>query len=279
MERALRFHAVSIGGWLRADCGEDLMAGSRYGKYMIPRFRGILFDKDGTLLDFEATWAPIFRSLALELADGDPAVAHELLLAGGLDPLSGRMQAGSVLGAGTTHDIVRVWYPSLSGAPFQAMAERIDARFHAHGADGSVAVPELIATLATLTRAGYALGVATNDGTEAARMALSGVGALAYLPHIFGYDSVARPKPAGDIVHAFAAAIGASPPEVAVVGDNLHDLDMARAAGAGAAIGVLTGNSSREDLAPHADAVLASIRDLPVWLNGDADQFPPVSGK
>ena len=37
---------------------------------MIPRFRGILFDKDGTLLDFEATWAPLFRALTLELADG-----------------------------------------------------------------------------------------------------------------------------------------------------------------------------------------------------------------
>jgi phosphoglycolate phosphatase len=237
-------------------------------RYAIPRFRGILFDKDGTLLDFEATWAPLFRALALELAEGDPAAAHSLLLASGLDPVSGRMQAGSVLGAGTTHDIIRVWYPSLSGEPFRAMAERIDARFHAHGAHRSVAVPDLIETLAVLTRAGYALGVATNDGTEAARMALAGVGATAYLPHIFGYDSVARPKPAGDIVHAFAAAIGASPAEVVVVGDNLHDLDMARAAGAGAAVGVLTGNSSAVDLAPRADTVLGSIRDLPSWLKG-----------
>ena len=31
---------------------------------MNSRFRGILFDKDGTLLDFEATWAPLFRGLA-----------------------------------------------------------------------------------------------------------------------------------------------------------------------------------------------------------------------
>ena len=110
-------------------------------------------------------------------------------------------------------------------------------------------------------------------------MALSGVGAAEYLPHIFGYDSVARPKPAGDIVHAFAAAIGASPAEVVVVGDNLHDLDMARAAGAGAAIGVLTGNSGPEDLAPHADAVLASIRDLPDWLRGAGDQPASAAGQ
>jgi len=51
-----------------------------------------------------------------------------------------------------------------------------------------------------------------------------------------------------------------------VVGDNPHDLQMARSAGAGVAIGVLTGNSGAEDLLPLADAVLASVVDLPVWL-------------
>jgi phosphoglycolate phosphatase len=233
---------------------------------MISRFRGILFDKDGTLLDFEATWAPIFRALALDLAEGDAMAARSLLLAGGLDPATGRIQAGSVLGAGHTHDIVRLWFPSLDGAPFQAMAGRIDAHFHAHGESGSVAVPDLVATLARLDRAGYAMGVATNDGPEAARAAIRGVGAAQYLPHVFGYDSVVRPKPAADIVHAFAQAIGVAPAELVVVGDNLHDIDMARAAGAGAALGVLTGNSRREDLAPHADAVLLSIGDLPDWL-------------
>jgi phosphoglycolate phosphatase len=245
---------------------------------MISRFRGILFDKDGTLLDFEATWAPLFRALALEFAEGDQAAADHLLGAGGMDPLTGRIQAGSVLGAGHTHDVVRLWFPSLTGAPFAAMAERIDGRFHAHGARSSVAVPDLLATLATLDRAGYAMGVATNDGTEAARAAVRCVAAERFLPHVFGYDSVPRPKPAADIVHAFAAAIGVAPSEVVVVGDNVHDIEMARAADAGAALGVLTGNSRRSDLAPRADAVLASIRDLPEWL-ASRDQPESASGQ
>ena len=41
---------------------------------------------------------------------------------------------------------------------------------------------------------------------------------------------------------------------------------LAAALGAGAAIGVLSGNGSAEDLAPLADVVLDSIRDLPHWL-------------
>jgi phosphoglycolate phosphatase len=228
--------------------------------------RGILFDKDGTLLDFEATWGPLYRKLALDLAGGDAGATWALLLAGGLDPVSGRMRAGSVLGAGTTVDIVRLWFPKLSGAGFQAMADRIDKAFLDHGARHSVPVPGLIETLAALDRAGFVMGVATNDATKAAKAALRGVGADRYLPHIFGYDSVAQSKPAPDLVHVFADAIGAMAAEVVVVGDNLHDLEMARQAGAGAAIGVLTGNSQTHDLAPHADAVLDSIRDLPVFL-------------
>jgi phosphoglycolate phosphatase len=245
---------------------------------MISRFRGILFDKDGTLLDFEATWVPLFRALALELAEGDETAADNLLRAGGMDPLTGHIQAGSVLGAGHTHDIVRLWFPSLTGAPFAAMAARIDARFHAHGMSRSVAVPGLIETLARLDRAGYAMGVATNDATEAARAAMRCVGVERFLPHVYGYDSVARPKPAADIVHMFSVAIGAPATEVVVIGDNLHDIAMARAAGAGAALGVLTGNCRREDLSPCADAILASIRDLPAWL-ATGDHLESASGQ
>ncbi len=237
----------------------------------MPRFRGILFDKDGTLLDFEATWAPLYRRLALELAGDDAEKARSLLLAGGMDPVSGRVIAGSILGAGTTHDIVELWFPDLAEPEYGEMVRRIDAEFHAHGTGNSVPVPKLVATIQRLVEDGYVLGVATNDSTHAARHAVAGVGADSHLVHIYGYDSVPNPKPAPDIVHAFAAATGLKPSEIVVVGDNRHDLEMARAAGAGAAIGVLTGNSGLADLSPLADAVLQSIADLPDWLTWARD--------
>ena len=234
--------------------------------YPVAAISGILFDKDGTLLDFEATWGPLYRNLALELAAGDQTRAKALLIAGGLDPVAGRMRSGSILGAGTTADIVGLWFPDLKGASFDAMASRIDAAFHSHGAERSVPVPGLFETLAELAARGLAMGIATNDTTEAAKVALASLGVGRFFPYVFGYDSVPRPKPAPDIVHAFADAIDASPGDIAVIGDNVHDLEMARNAGAGLAIGVLTGNSSSEDLGPHADAVLPSIRELPAWL-------------
>ena len=47
-----------------------------------------------------------------------------------------------------------------------------------------------------------------------------------------------------------------------MVGDSMMDLQMARAAGAGRVIGVLSGVGVRDELEPLADVVIASIGDL-----------------
>lgn len=228
--------------------------------------RAVLFDKDGTLLDFEASWSGVYRELCLELASGDAALAQSMLVAGGLDPDTGRIRSGGALAAGNTIDIVRTWYPGLTRGAERAMVERIDRVFHQNGMTCSVPVPGLRGALDAIAKAGIAMGVATSDGTAAARAALNALGLQELLPHVFGYDSVPRPKPAPDIVYAFSSAIGVPPHAIVVIGDNPHDLEMARSAGAGAALGVLTGNSRRHELTPLADAVLDSVCDLPAWL-------------
>jgi phosphoglycolate phosphatase len=226
---------------------------------------GILFDKDGTLIDFDASWSPLYRALALELCSGDRKAADTMLALGGMDLVSGRCGAGSALAAGNTIDIARCWFPALASAEFDAMVKRIDAAFYANGVRYSVPLPGVAETLAAFAAEGVPMGVATSDGTAATRAALAKLGLEKYLPHVFGYDSVPRPKPAPDMVHAFAAAVGLSPKDIVVVGDNRHDLEMARAAGA-IAVGVCSGTSAAADLEELADAVLPDIRALPSWL-------------
>ncbi len=228
--------------------------------------RGLLFDKDGTLLDFQASWSGALRDLCLDLCEGDDEAAAAMLAAGGMDLRTGLCGSGSVLAAGNTRDLAGLWFPALTDARREEMVSRIDRVFYANGVAGSVLLPGVREVLGKLALAGHAMGVATNDGTAAARAALAAVELQDFLPHVFGYDSVPQPKPAPDIVHAFSAVAGVALHEIAVIGDNLHDLEMARSAGAGAAIGVLSGNSREEDLAPLADAVLASVSELPAWL-------------
>ena len=65
---------------------------------------------------------------------------------------------------------------------------------------------------------------------------------------------------------AFTEAVGVAPAETLMVGDSTHDLFAARAAGM-PAVAVLTGHAEAADLAPHAEAVLDTIADLPGWLD------------
>lgn len=228
--------------------------------------RGLLFDKDGTLLDFQASWSRAYRDLCVDLCEGDATRAEAMLVAGGMDPVTGHYGAGSVLAAGNTRDIARFWYPALTGTALDALIVRMDSVFYENGLRYSVPIPGAEDVLRLLSGRGLVMGVATSDGTAAACAALAALKLDRYLPHIFGYDSVPAPKPAPDMVLAFAEATGLPPSAIVVVGDNTHDLEMARSAGAGAAIGVLTGNGTADDLGPLADVVLDSVCDLPAWL-------------
>lgn len=228
--------------------------------------RGILFDKDGTLVDFDATWFAVADLMALEAAGGDREDADRMLDEAGYDFAAARFRADSVFAAGTNADIVALWYPQVDAEERAAMVERFDTFTAEAGAAKSVPLPGSADAIAALHAAGYRLGVATNDSTGGAEKTLAKLGVAGLFDAAYGYDAVANPKPAPDTVAAFAGLTGLSPSEIAIVGDNRHDLEMARAGGAGLAIGVLSGTGTRETLAPLADVILESIADLPGFL-------------
>jgi phosphoglycolate phosphatase len=230
------------------------------------KFKAILFDKDGTLVDFNGTWLTLYEKLALEAANGDRTGAARLLEIGGYDRASNAFLAGSELAAGTTDTIVRLWIGDGNATRTAFWKARLDRVFLEDGPAAAVPVPGLHATLAHLHDEGRQLAVVTNDLEAAARRTIENFGVSHLFSAFLGYDSVKNPKPAADPVHLACELLGLSPSETVVVGDNLHDIEMARNAGAGAALAVLTGTTSREDFGDHPDAILPSIADLPDWL-------------
>ena len=125
---------------------------------------------------------------------------------------------------------------------------------------------------------GFILGIATNDSEASARAQAAVMRIETHLDFIAGYDSGHGSKPDPGMVSAFAAMHGLTIGRVALVGDSLHDLHAARAAGA-CAIAVLSGplgKAARTELAPLADHVLGSIAELPDLLDQLAAKAAPV---
>jgi phosphoglycolate phosphatase len=222
---------------------------------------GILFDKDGTLLDYFKSWSPVNRQLALIAAEGDTALADHLLRSCGMDPESGHVEADSLLAAGNTEEIAAGLVAAGSKLTARQLVEDLDWLF-ADAASNSVPVTDLAAFFGRLRARGFKLGVASSDNEQSIRRTADRFGFMMYLDYVVGYDSGYGCKPEPGMVLGFSAATGLAPYEIAVVGDNSHDMMMGRNAGAGMTIGVLTGTGTRETLGPLSDACLADITEI-----------------
>ena len=66
-----------------------------------------------------------------------------------------------------------------------------------------------------LHRAGFRLGVATNDSTGGAEKTLLALGIAQMFDAAYGYDGVANPKPAPDAIQAFCDLTGLKPSQIA----------------------------------------------------------------
>ncbi|MFS2153115.1 HAD family hydrolase [Rhizobium sp. Rhizsp42] len=223
--------------------------------------KGILFDKDGTLLDYDESWLPVNRELARIAAKDDAALADRLLLACGMDPVTGHIVPDSLLAAGNTRQISEGLVAAGSTVPVDELTVRLDELF-AHAADFSVPVTDLAAFFARLHARGFKLGVASSDNERSIRQTAKRFGFADYIDYVAGYDSGHGTKPEPGMVLGFCAATGLDPSEVAVVGDNNHDLHMGRNAKVGLTVAVLTGTGSRESLAAASDHCLNDITEL-----------------
>jgi phosphoglycolate phosphatase len=232
------------------------------GEPVTQDIRAVLFDKDGTLIDFRATWLPAYEAIVSRLVDADEEAADRLLAAGGYDRASGRIDPSSVLAAGTNVEIAALWAGLIGHDDVAALATRVNLEFMLHAETSLVPVTDLLALFRGLRQRGLRLGVATNDSEAALRAQIQRLEIGELIDFLCGYDSGHGAKPGPGMVEAFARSVELPVAAIAVVGDSLHDLEMARAAGAGLTIGVLTGASPRETLAPHADHVIASIAEI-----------------
>ena len=223
--------------------------------------RAVIFDKDGTLFDFRQSWGDWAARLLADLA-GDEAERARLGAAVGFDTVARDFHPDSPVIAGTAAEVAEALQAALPGRAAEDLLARINRA--AAAAQMVPAVP-LRPLLEALRAQGLAIGLATNDAEAPAEAHLAAHGLRDLFDFVAGYDSGHGGKPAPGQLLAFAQVVGVDPRDCAMVGDSLHDLEAAEAAGM-ARVAVLTGIAKRAVLAPHADVVLADIGGLPAWL-------------
>jgi phosphoglycolate phosphatase-like HAD superfamily hydrolase len=225
----------------------------------------VVFDKDGTLISFDAMWSGWARDLGnrLELATRRP-VAGDVFTTIGFDPVANRIMANGPLAIATMGQIqeligavLRRWCPSVNAAR-RILAE---AWFEPDPVATLVPLADLDELFRTLRRADRRIAIATTDDRAPTEATIAALGLSALVDDVVCGDDDGPTKPEPEALAAIAARLGIALERTAMVGDTPADLRMARAAGA-RSIGVTSGVAAAAELAPDADLVLDSVAAL-----------------
>jgi len=227
--------------------------------------KGIVFDKDGTLFDFQATWGAWTKEILAQEA-GDPETLSRLAAALGYDLEGERFHPDSIIIAETIEAVAERALTVLPDQDKQALIARMVAK-----AQDVPQVPaaNLSGVVASLVGLGHTLGVVTNDTEASAYVHLDRAGILGAFQTVIGADSGFGAKPSPLPLLGFCKTNDLNPADCLMVGDSLHDLQAGAAAGM-IPVGVLTGPATRDMLAPYAKVVLPSIADLRDWIASTA---------
>jgi phosphoglycolate phosphatase len=226
----------------------------------------LIFDKDGTLIEFHLMWGGWVDRLGSRLEKETGLALREGLYALlGVDLESGLVHAHGLLAATPMSRIREAVVAFLADAG--AALDRAEAAVgQAWDAPDPVAlarpVTDLGSLLARLRPQVGLFAVATSDDREPTIRTLEALGIAGEFADLACADDGIPNKPAPDPVLRLCERLGVPPGRAAVVGDSPFDLRMGRAAGVARTIGVLTGVGDLATLQPLADMVLRSIEDL-----------------
>jgi phosphoglycolate phosphatase len=226
----------------------------------------IVFDKDGTLIEFDLMWGgwvddiagKLEASTGLALRDG----LYELL---GVDSDTGLVYWHGLMAATPMARIREAIeaFVSAAGAGREGARSAVDAAWYAPDPVGLARpVTDLLPLLQRLRARVRLFAVATSDDRIPTERTLASLGIAGEMAALACADDGIPNKPAPDPVLRLCERVGVAPDRTAVIGDSPADLRMGRAAGAARVIAVLTGVGDEATLAPMSDMVLPSIEAL-----------------
>lgn len=237
----------------------------------------VVFDKDGTLLDFDAMWGSLLAHAVQVLtsgSEGGDATAADLYAALGYAPERRWTDPHGPWAMATTEQGLTILAATLyrRGKPWHVAEAAVRAAWQAATAPDALPglvhpTADLVALFSALQRAGIRIAVDTTDDRTVTEMTLHLLKIDELIDWVVCGDDDLPGKPAPERLLATCDGLGVPVGRTAMVGDTVFDLLMGRRAGAGLVAGVLTGASDRTTLAAQADVVLDSVACIQVAEN------------
>lgn len=235
--------------------------------------RGILFDKDGTLIDFFSLWLGATYTVVKQFIEENQLsadVEENIFKAigienGNIDPHGGLAYKSYGEIAKDMTDALLEESVFLDSETVRKQLERLFNRYMTENQAEYVETADLKVVLDALRKRNFRIGLATADTVDSAKACLKGLGIYEKFDYIGADDGVLRPKPEADMFLEFQRKFGLKPQEIAMIGDTYNDIRFARENG-GLAIGVLSGVSEEDDFQKEADYILNSVEELPQLL-------------
>lgn len=236
---------------------------------MLPRPpRLVIFDKDGTLIDFQKMWGQWANGFAQRLSNQLAVdLHHDILDLYGVDPSTLRIDPQGALSISPMATMQQLVVQHIM--PYCAdTAQAYQIVQHAwQPPNPTVSVfplADLSRLFGQLRQQGVVIAVATADNRAPTQATLMHLGVMHHVAALAcADDPYMPPKPAPDKIWAVCQAVGIPPHDAIMIGDTPADMQMGRNAGVMAQIGVTSGVSTAQELAPWASWVMPTVAD--VW--------------
>lgn len=236
-------------------------------------YKGIIFDKDGTLFDYYTIWAPVFKTTIKSIIEsfdraGDEDLEREMLhmLGLGLEKVN---PDGLIFQHRKFFMLFNIYtFSRKHKLPFTPLVKAFENSYYEgknHIKASLIAHTDeniLIPLFEKLKEKGYRIGIATSDNKDSTMVCLEHFHLLPFIDVIYTNDDHFKRKPNPESFNAFCKEFSLLPEEVAVVGDATMDLTYAKRGKAGYRVGVLTGSKDVKKLSRLAHVIYPSVHEL-----------------
>ncbi len=236
------------------------------------KIKAIVFDKDGTLIDYAGCWLERTKAATKKLLLRHSAMeAYEPIMKrmGILD--DGTVDISGALCHGTYRSITDDYAEELEKIGIKTDRERLFSELKSDF-DSFKQLAESIPTaegikelLEKLKSEGIKLALITTDERDGAERTLAPLGIFDMFDSVLCSDGIHKGKPDPYFMNVFMSEYGLSPSEVLMVGDTRSDMLFGTNAGT-YTLGIASSEKNREYLEPFAHYTAESVTKIPEIL-------------